>query len=313
MRDFAEVVRTSKLILTEGAVGTRIVQEYGMKPDPHIGFAPLIYDEKGKRALSEIYREYTEIAARENLPMILLTNTRRANAERMGASDFDGRHIMADYARFLRGIARECASPVYIGGMMGAKGDAYTGGGALSYDEAMAFHRWQTDAFRDSDIDFLFYAIMPSVEETRACIALAAEARKPCIVSFMMRRDGALPDGTSIHDAIAALDAPGRERPVCYMTNCVHPDIAKDAIQMATNATAEVRARFIGIQANAANLSPEELDGRGELAADSPETLADAFERMHRAVPLRIAGGCCGTIGGHLSAIARRMKALTGA
>ena len=75
---------------------------------------------------------------------------------------------------------------------------------------------------------------------------------------FDDKENGKIIDGHSIHEAIKMIDDSTNKKPLCYMTNCIHPKVLKQALQ--ANDTMLVRNRFKGIQANAAYLSPEELD-----------------------------------------------------
>ena len=53
--------------------------------------------------------------------------------------------------------------------------------------------------------------------------------------------------------------------------------------------------RWIGLQANASSLSPEELEGSDRLLGDGPGALAEGIVAAARRWGLRIVGGCCGT------------------
>ena len=66
----------------------------------------------------------------------------------------------------------------------------------------------------------------------------------PYIISFMVCRDGRLIDGTFIHDAIDAIEKETSTRPLCYMANCVHPDVLHQALLHPRNDTPLVRQRF---------------------------------------------------------------------
>lgn len=129
----------------------------------------------------------------------------------------------------------------------------------------------------------------------------------PYIISFMICRDGRLIDGTFIHDAIDAIEKETSTRPLCYMANCVHPDVLHQALLHPRNDTPLVRQRFQGVQANAANLSPEELDGCDHLISSSPEELADRLMTLLWDFPLKICGGCCGTNQQHMHRFAEML------
>ena len=297
---------TAPFFLTEGAVGTRLAEEFGLAPDEYIDKAALLYDKAGRRALESIYGGYLQVAEDDNLPLMLMTNTRRANRERMALADRAYQNVIADYTKFLRELAGKHHSQVYIGGIMGCRGGAYTGAGALTREEAVAFHSRQAEQMAQAGVDFVFAAIMPSVEETVGLSQAVAAVELPYIVSFMLGRSGRLPDGHFLHRAMQTVEeAMGAQRPLGYMANCIHPAILQAALQQPDNKTELVRMRFHGIQANGANAEPEELEGAAvAIANDGPEELAESLRQLCRVQPMKVMGGCCGTDVKHIEAIA---------
>lgn len=305
IKRFIDCYNNSPLILTEGSVGLRVSNEFEIKPDSHIMNASLIYDKSGRETLELIYGQYLQVAQDFSLPILLMTNTRRANKERVLSSPYKDENIMKDYADFLKGIIAKYKCESYIGGYIGCKGDGYTGLGSLSKEAAMDFHSWQIDALFQANIDFIFASLMPTLDET---IGMALEIEKkeiPYLVSFMIGENGLIPDGHSIHDAIVAVDYSTVKHPLCYMTNCVHPRILKHALQQ--NNTSLVKSRFKGIQANAAYLSPKELDKPSETISSSANELANEVACLNSEFPLKIYGGCCGTDDSHLREFAKRL------
>jgi homocysteine S-methyltransferase len=197
---------------------------------------------------------------------------------------------------------------VRLGGLIGCAGDAYRPTEGLTRDEAARFHLAQTTALAAAGADFLFAATLPNVEE--ACgIALAmAGCHIPYVLSFVLKRGGALLDGTPLHEAVAAIDSVVDPRPLFYMVNCMHPSVCEAAFVGETSRSRRVTKWVIGLQANASDKSPEELEGLAQLEADPPEVLADAMLRLHRRFGTKILGGCCGTDDRHIEQIARRAK-----
>lgn len=96
-------------------------------------------------------------------------------------------------------------------------------------------------------------------------------------------------------------------KPLCYMTNCVHPAIAHEALSQPFNHNAAVRSRFLGIQANTSPLPYAELDNAEDLKAAEPAAFADAMIRLKNDMQLKILGGCCGTDHRHMEAVASRL------
>ena len=268
--------------------------------------ASLVYDAAGRAALTELWGEYADIAQRHRLPLLAATPTRRANRERVAASRYD-ESIIRDNVSLLRALQERTAAEVYVGGLMGCKGDAYRATDVLPAAEARSFHAWQADLFADAEADYLYAGIMPALPEAIGMAQAMGDSGLAYIISFMIRADGRLLDGTTLHDAIQAIDASVDVQPVCYMTNCVHPTVLYEALSQPFNSTKLVGDRFWGIQANASRLTPEELDAAADLETSDAGLLADDVLRLRDDKKLRVFGGCCGTDGTHLEEIARRL------
>jgi S-methylmethionine-dependent homocysteine/selenocysteine methylase len=151
-------------------------------------------------------------------------------------------------------------SNIYVGALMGCKGDAYKASEVLSTEEAYEFHSWQAELFRKEKVDFLFAGIMPAMPEIIGMAKAMGDTGIPYIISLMIRDNGRLIDGTTIHDAIKTIEETVAVKPITYMTNCVHPTILRRALSQEFNQTELVKTHFKGLQANASPLSPEELD-----------------------------------------------------
>lgn len=213
--------------------------------------------------------------------------------------------MIFDNVALLRSIQRELNQQMFVGGLMGCKGDAYTGEGALDRQEARAFHGYAAQAFAQAGVDFLYAGIMPNVQEAVGMAQAMADSGLPYIISFTIRSDGRLIDGTSIDQAIQMVDEAVERPPMGFMTNCVHPMIVHQALFRPFNQTERVRLRFMGIQANTSPLSYDQLDKSDRLLTSEPEELAHWIGKLKRDFHLRIFGGCCGTDESHMKAIAR--------
>ncbi len=304
--DFCTSISLNPLILMEGALGERIKREFHLNVNEDVALASLVYREDGRIALETLWKEYIDIARRYHLPFLATTPTRRANQERVERSAYGG-DIIRRNVELLSTLKRGSGIEMYAGGLMGCKGDAYTGEGALDTDEAIDFHRWAVKAFEASGVDFLYAGIMPILSEALGMAMAMAETSIPYIISFTIQEDGRLIDGHTIDYAISFIDNHVSRMPVCYMTNCVHPDIVSKALSYDFNQTQRVQERFIGIQANTSSLSYAELDHAEDLKTSSPIDWADAMMRLHRDNHFKILGGCCGTDNRHLEEIAKRL------
>lgn len=287
----------------EGALGERLKREYGFLPDNNVALANILYRQGGKNALYALWNQYIDIAKANHLPFIATTPTRRANIERVAKAGYD-ENIIFDNVSILKQLRDLSDIEMYIGGLMGCRGDAYKATEFLDATEAKEFHSWQANLFAQADVDFLYAGIMPTLSESIGMALAMEQTGLPYIISFMVRENGRLLDETTINDAIERIDNSVERKPVCYMTNCVHPSVLYKALSWGFNQTLLVRQRFQGIQANASALSPEELDNAQELKSSDCLSLAKAMYELKNVMTLKIVGGCCGTDNTHLAQIA---------
>ena len=305
--DFRKCIKTNRNILMEGALGERLKREYGLKIDDVIAMANLIYSEQGASALNRLWTEYIEIASKYHLPFIATTPTRRANHERILKSGYS-EQIIFDNVKFLKNIQENSGIEMYVGGLMGCKGDAYTGSGVLDENEAFEFHRWTVEQFQKADVDFLYAGIMPCLSEAAGLARAIDDTGLPYMISFTIQQDGKLIDGTTIADAIEYIDGSTVNKPVCYMTNCVHPSIVLKALEHPFNRSVAVKERFRGIQANTSPLSYAELDGSVDLRCSEPDEFAEEMMKLVNIGKFQIWGGCCGTDNRHMECVAQKLR-----
>lgn len=308
---FASCFNSSALIMTEGAIVERLKSEFHLKMDEDIVHAGLIYNNEHAKILAGIYRQYIDIALKNDLPIMITTPTRRASQERISRSLYSSKNVIYDCVEFLSAIRKSYGpkgEKIFIGGLMGCRGDAYNAKEALPAERAYIYHKRQAEQFKNAGVDFLFAGIMPEISEAIGMAKAMEETWLPYIISFMIRKNGRMMDGTTINRAIELIDEAAKLRPLCYMVNCVHPKILNEALSLTDNQTELVRRRFAGIQANASSLSPEKLDGCGELKSDDPVQLTDAIQEIYKYGHIKIFGGCCGTDNRHMDELARRMR-----
>jgi homocysteine S-methyltransferase len=304
------LLASTQVALTEGAVIERLRRHGGAQLDPEILNAGLLYSAAGRTALAALYREYLDIGAAADLPLVLGTPTWRANAERVRAAGRGMSNVNGDAARFLAELRAGCgpyAGRVIIGGLLGSRGDAYRPDEALSVDAAAQFHMPQCTDLAEAGVDFLHAATLPALSEARGIARAAARTGVPCVLSFVVRPSGNLLDGTPLDVAIARLDAETHPRPLGYMCNCIHPTVFAAALAHVQCRDPALAARVIGIQANTSALPPEELDSRGELDDAPPDELAASLFEVQQQFHLRVVGGCCGTDARHIRALAERV------
>ncbi|GHU40456.1 homocysteine S-methyltransferase [Clostridia bacterium] len=305
---FEQCFNCGKPILMEGALGERLKRDYKLTFDKNVALAGLVYDEEGRQALKKLWTEYIDIAIRYKMPFIATTPTRRANEERVNKSEYN-ENIIRDNVDFLKSI-RNCYSKeaIYLGGLMGCKGDAYKANEVLSRSQAADFHSWQAALFQNAKVDFLYAGIMPALEETLGMSEAMAKTDLPYIISFMIRKDGCLIDGTNLSDAIQIIDKNVERKPLCYMSNCTHPKVVMKTLSYDFNRNESVWKRFRGIQPNTSDLSPENLDNSAVLFESNPKEFAKEIVSLQNLMDITICGGCCGTDLRHIEEIAKELS-----
>lgn len=306
----AEFLRNAPFILGEGAVIERLRRSADLELDPFLVNSAFIYEKAGRAALSTICRQYLDIGCEFDLPLLMSTPTWRASRERIDAAGYADVDVNGDNLRFLDALRKSYgiyADKVLICGLMSCCGDAYNPADALTVDKAKAFHAWQAEKLAGAGCDFILAATLPAFSEaTGLALALAATG-KPYVISFVVRPEGTLLDGTPLKEAVAAMDANVTPQPLAYLINCTHVTFARAALMHETNSSSLARQRVIGLLANTAALSPEDLNDSTSLIEEDPETFGNSLAAMHRELGLKILGGCCGTDDRHIRSLAARL------
>ena len=310
---FAQLLATAPVILGEGAVIERLRRMDGVELDPHVVNSAFVYDDRGRSALAAICRQYLEIGRSHDLPLLLSTPTWRASRERIEASGLGGRDLNGDNFRFLDGLRTEYgeyARKVVICGLMSCRGDAYRPAEALPATEAERFHAWQAEALARAGVDFLLASTLPALSEATGLSKALAATGLPYVISFVARPEGTLLDGTPLSEALSAIDSATSPPPLAYLINCTHASVFRQALRNEVNSSPLVRERVVGLLANTAALSPEDLDNSTDLVEEAPESFGLAVAGLHRDLGMKILGGCCGTDDRHIRCLASELRRL---
>jgi len=310
---FASFLHNHPCILGEGAVIERLRRSGTLELDPFLVNSAFIYEASQRMSLEGICRQYLEIGRQFDLPLLVSSATWRASRERIAAAGYAGVDVNGDNVRFLDSLRQSCgayAEKIVICGLLSCRGDAYSPAAALEINAARDFHAWQAGKLADAGVDFLLAATLPALSEaTGLALALAATGQ-PYVISFVVRPGGTLLDGTPLNEAIAAIDAGVTPQPLGYMINCTHASFARAALLDETNSSPRVRQRIIGLLANTAALSPEDLNDSVSLVEEEPASFGHAVAGLHRELGLKILGGCCGTDDRHIRSLAAQLAAI---
>lgn len=306
--DFQSFINSGKILITEGSIYERLRRFPNLALDLQVANAGLIYEPESAKILGNIVQEYLAVGKQFGLPMITLTNTWRANKERVAQSQYKTKNINVDCTKFYRELIKDLNSlePVYLGGLMGCRGDAYKAEESLSEKAAYEFHSKQATDLAAGGADFLFASTLPAFEEAKGLARAMAETGLPYILSFVLRADGTLLDGISLKEAITEIDNLGISRPIRFMINCSHTS----AFRAAYPHFSAVSTRVAGLQANTSARDPLELDGIDELETEEPRSFGVAMSKLREDFKIQVLGGCCGTGTEHIEALARELSKL---
>ena len=292
-----QLIEDSPLILMEAAIVEQLRRSGNLKLHQSLVNAPLIYDDKGRAALSKLYQSYIDIAAEAELPFLMCTPTWRANKSRVFRSNVS-HSINTDASSFMKAI-RDLQDnsnlAIKIGGMMGCKNDCYLPDEGLSIADSERFHSWQVEQLADAGVDFLIAETLPNIAEATGIAKAMATTGLPYTISFVINRNGNVLDGTGLSEAIDFIDSNTSIKPLGYMVNCAYPSFLS-----AESQPEELFARLIGCQANASSLDHCELDNSDALSVEEVSEWGDAMLGLNREYGIKILGGCCGTGREHL-------------
>ncbi len=286
--------------LTDAGLETVLVFEDGIDL-PEFAAFPLVDTDEGRAALRRYYTPFLELARDRGVPLVLSTPTWRANPDWGTVLGYDADALDAINRRavaFVQELAGD--GDVVIEGLIGPRSDGYAPTLIMDADEAEQYHAVQIGTFADAGCDQVSALTLGYPDEAIGVVRAAKAAGIPSVIGFTVETDGRLPNGDSLADAIAAVDAATDAAALGYVINCAHPTHFADALP-----EGDLRGRIIGLRANASTRSHAELDEAEELDAGDPVDLAARYVALRSDLPgLEVLGGCCGTDIRHVTAIA---------
>jgi homocysteine S-methyltransferase len=293
--------------LTDSGLETKLIFIDGVQLPEFAAFV-LLETAEGRSRLRHYFDRHAMISRDAGAGFIAEAPTWRANPDWGRKLGYDRRALDAlnrDAITLLEDLRdRDGRGPedYVISGCIGPRGDGYDPSAKLSAEAAESYHAEQIASFALTRADLVSALTLTYVEEAIGITRAAQSMGMPVVISFTLETDGRLPDGTTLGDAILAVDAATDLGPAYYMVNCAHPDHFEHVLA----AGGSWLGRLRGIRANASRRTHAELDAASELDAGDPAELARAYARLLATSPqLTILGGCCGTDERHVKAIAR--------
>jgi len=302
------VSRTTQLsarrgdFVTDGGLETDLIFHHGVNL-PEFAAFPLLENAEGRRLLRDYYDGYARVAAATGSGLLLESPTWRANPDWGAKLGYDAAgldRINVEAMQFLAGVAddwRPSVSEIRLVGVVGPRGDGYQASDTDAA-EATEYHLPQVRALARGGATQVVAYTLTGVAEAVGVAGAAQRVGIPATISFTVETDGRLPDGTTLADAIRAVDAACA--PAQFGINCAHPS----HIAAGLTVGGEWLERIAVVRANASRLSHAELDEAEELDDGNPEQLAGEMRRLEGMLPaLKVLGGCCGTDVRHISAM----------
>ena len=297
---------SGEVFLTDSGLETDLIFNEGFDLPEFASFV-LVDDARGVAALEAYFRRHVDIAVQHGCGVILEAPTWRANRDwgtRIGYSAAELRRVnqrAVDLVSGVRGRYQHAASSaVVVSGCIGPRADAYRPVDSMGEDEAEDYHAEQIEILANTDVDLVHAMTITYAAEAIGIARAAADLGVQVAISFTTETDGHLPDGTSLADAVAAVDAATVAGPVYYGVNCAHPTHFAPALP-----SGAAGARIKSVRANASKKSRAELDESPALDSGDPmELAADYLQLRTHQHSISILGGCCGTDARHVQAIA---------
>jgi len=298
---FLEAVRRPTPVIADGGIETRIMFETAYEMEPHVQVAAMVEDPEGRPLIRGVYTSYVRAAETAGVPVVIGTPTFRASrnfaAAAGRAGDVERLNLAA--AAMHAELRAAAGTQVFVAGVLGPAGDAYTPAEALPVGEAAAYHAEQARALAAGEVDFLFAATFPALGEACGAAMAMAATGLPYVVSFVLGRDGRVLDGATLDEAIEAVDAAAARPPAHLSLSCVHTTVADIALESLAR-----RDRLLELKANGSALPTTELVELDHPDADAPAVFAARMWDLHERYGLGVLGGCCGTDEHHIAALA---------
>lgn len=301
------------IMMLQGSVGERIKRNFTHQdPQPPLKLAGLYYTQEGHRGLDTVFHDYVRIARQYRLPMILHPYSKFTTPAMGKGTYWEDRNVTEDNLNHCRSIVDGYPSirdQIFIGSTLGFYGDPYKPQTGKEEQEAYLYYINHAKMLEKSIVDHARNGLTPCLPDAAGCARALSETSLPYFITFLIRKDGKLMDGTWLNDAIDYIDAKtGDHPPMFYQVNCVHPRNVMSALDKPQNRTKLVRERFLGLEANGSDLSPEDLDNSPVIYSSPADEWADDMMRLHREYGLKLLGGCCGTDHDHIEQLAMRVR-----
>lgn len=296
----ADAHDSTRIGIADGGIETSLAEVLGSELPEFAAFV-LLDTAEGRAQLRSYFAPYIALAREQDLPLTLDTPTWRANTDWGALLGYDAEalaRVNTDAVALVRACDDE--GHALVNGCIGPRWDEYVAESRMSAEDAERYHGPQVEALAAAGADRVTSVTTLDAAEGIGVVRAAVAARIPSAVSFVVDSEGRLADGSSLVEAIAAVDEATDSAAIGFLVNCAHP--SEVHVGLAESAGAPELSRLIGFRLNAARFGE---DGPGDPAAQFAETECALLALAPRAHTL---GGCCGTNSAHIAAIAHSLN-----
>lgn len=192
---------------------------------PHgVAFHLLDYPEH-HALIRSFYERYLAMAKKNKLIPILESITWRANPDwgyKMGYTPDEIKKVNIMAMKLMEPFKSSHES-VVLCGCVGPRFDNCISVMDLEHKLAKRYHFAQIAALKEGGADLINASGMNNVAETIGIVLASKEMDIPVLVSFALDKEGTLLDGTTVWEAIEAVDSISDEYCIFYMVHCQGP------------------------------------------------------------------------------------------
>ena len=280
-------------LLADGATGTNLF-DMGLQS----GDAPEMWNFEHQDRIARLHLEFVNAGCD-----LILTNTFGGNRHRLKLHDAQDQayELNRQAALIARGVVDAQDRPVIVGGSVGPTGELFVPLGEMTPDEAVDAFLEQINGLKDGGADVIWIETMSAAEEIEAAAEAARRADMPYCFTASFDTAGRTMMGIPPKD-LGALATGMETPPTAFGANCGVG--ASDLLVSISEMTAAYPDAIVVAKANCG--IPQYKDGKFEFTG-TPELMAK-YARMARDCGARIIGGCCGSDGVVVKAIADALK-----
>lgn len=281
-----------EILILDGSMGA-LLQGRGLPS----GYAPDLWNLEKPDDILAVHREYVQAGSD-----IVLTNTFGASKIRLAEYNAEGKLKEINEAAVQ--LARKAfgGKKGYVAGDVGPCGTTVAPFGELPFDEAIDIFYQQMKALVEAGADLIAIETMFDLQEMRAALIAANEARKirdvPVMAHMTFTQDGLTDTGSDPDSVVAVLD--GFQVDILGLNCSVGPEQMLPVVEKIGQAT----DTFISVEPNAG--LPVMRNGVTVFPA-TPQEMAPFAEKFAD-FGANILGGCCGTTPEYIKLISERLK-----